>query len=182
MLRLALLSGRRAASIIGNQGIPHVGFFSHFIVRLRQEAARTPVSIPKGKDMAAQAEGNAGYLLWIILGIGIGIMLGGLISMMFRKTKAQPQSVGQAQSPSQLNTPPLPAPANRAASHARRCPVCNSTYTDEALIYCVSDGTSLVPVINNSPFQDPGATLLYREGGNRDVPPTVPSGPGENQR
>lgn len=133
--------------------------------------------------MVAQVGGDSSNILLIILGVGIGIMIGGLLSLIFKKSKGKVQNLEQAQSPSQLNTPPpLQAPANRAAAHARRCPVCNSTYTDEALIYCVSDGTSLVPVINNPPAQDPNATLLYREGGHRDVPPTVPSQPGENQR
>jgi predicted lipid-binding transport protein (Tim44 family) len=127
-----------------------------------------------------QQAGSSGALIWILLGIVIGVLL----SLALRKSKGQPERGQQAQSqPPQLNTqPPFQAPARTAASHARRCPVCNSTYTDEALIYCVSDGASLVPVINNPPPQDPQATLLYREAGNRDVPPTVPSRPDENQR
>jgi hypothetical protein len=131
-----------------------------------------------------QQAGSSGVLLWTLLGIIVGVVLGVLISLALRKSKGQPQRGQQARAqPPQLNTPqPFQAPARTGASHARRCPVCNSTYTDEALIYCVSDGASLVPVINNSPAQDPGATLLYREAGNRDVPPTVPSSPDENQR
>ena len=129
----------------------------------------------------AQAEGS-GFLLRTLVGIIIGVALGVRISLALRKSKSKAEKQPQVQPP-QINTPqPIQAPARTAASHARRCPVCHSTYTDEALIYCVSDGASLVPVINNSPAQDPGATLLYREGGNRDVPPTVPSRPDENQR
>lgn len=153
-----------------------------FAFALLQKAAATPDSIPRGEHMAAEATGDSGYLLWIILGIVVGIVLGVLISLALRKSKSKPERSKQAQPPQINAAPPFQAPARTVASHARRCPVCNSTYTDEALIYCVSDGTSLVPVINNSPAQDPGATLLYHETGNRDVSPTVPSRPDENQR
>ena len=114
-----------------------------------------------------------------LIGIAVGLILGWLIPLAFRKSKGKPEKVQQVQPPQLRTQPPFQAPARAASSHARRCPVCHSTYTDEALIYCVSDGASLVPVINNPPAQDPEATLLYREGGNRDVPPTVPSRPGE---
>ena len=152
-----------------------------FAFALLQDAAATPYSSPGGEHMDG---GNSGVLLWTIIGIVIGVGIGVLISLVLRKSKGQPERGQQAQAqPPQLNTPqPFQAPASRATAHARRCPVCNSTYTDEALIYCVSDGASLVPIINNSPARDPGATLLYREAGNRDVPPTVPSRPDENQR
>jgi hypothetical protein len=121
-------------------------------------------------------------LLWLIVGVGVGLVIGGLISLTLRKSKSKREKPQQAQPP-QLNTPPpFQSPARRASSHARRCPVCNSTYTDEALIYCVSDGASLVPVINSSPPQAPEATILYPEAGNRDLPPTVPSRPDESQR
>lgn len=122
---------------------------------------------------------------FILVGIAVGLILGLLISLAFRKPRSKIEKVQQAQQapPPELNAqPPFQAPPRAAASHARRCPVCNSTYTDEALIYCVSDGASLVPVVHNSSLQDPGATLVYREGRNRDVPPTVPSSPDENQR
>lgn len=131
--------------------------------------------------MESQA-GGSGVLLWMVLGIMIGIVLGFLLSLAFRKSKIEPERLAQTESPLQLQNQPAPVPARRALSHARRCPVCNSTYTDEALIYCVSDGASLVTVINSSSEPDPGATVLYGEAGNRDVPPTVPARPDENQR
>lgn len=119
---------------------------------------------------------------FLLIGIAVGLILGLVISLAFRKSKSKSEKAQQAQPPQLQTQPPFQAPARAASSHARRCPVCNSTYTDEALIYCVSDGASLVPVINNPPAGDPQATLLYREAGNRDVPPTVPSRPDENQR
>jgi hypothetical protein len=123
-----------------------------------------------------------GALLLIIAGIFLGFVLGLRFSRRVRKPKSKPERSEQAQLPQTDAPRPIQAPARRTESHARRCPVCNSTYTDEALIYCLSDGASLVPVINNSSTHDSGATLLYREAGNRDVPPTVPSRPDENQR
>jgi mannitol-specific phosphotransferase system IIBC component len=150
-----------------------------FALGLLQEAA-SPDASP-GSAHRAEAGWQSGVLIWTLLGIVIGIVIGLLISLALRKPKNQPERLEQAQPP-QINTPPMQTPLRRAASHARRCPVCNSTYTDEALIYCVSDGASLVPVVNNPRDQDPGATLLYHEGGNRDVSPTVPYRPDETQR
>ena len=133
-------------------------------------------------NMVAQASADTGVLIWIILGIVVGIAFGVLISLALRKSKTKPERFQQFQPPQMYTPPPFQAPSRTSASHARRCPVCNSTYTDEALIYCVSDGASLIPAMNNSSTHDPGATLLYREAGNRDVSPTVPSRPDENQR
>lgn len=139
-----------------------------------------PASFALALFQSAGPAAGLGFLFWLILGVVIGFLL----SFVLRKPKASPQrSEHEAYLAPQSNiAPPIQTPARRAATHARRCPVCNSTYTDEALIYCVSDGASLVPVINSSSQPDPGATLLYRETGNRDVPPTAPSRPDENQR
>lgn len=128
----------------------------------------------------AQEDGS-GFLLWTLLGIVVGVVIGVLFSLALRKSKSKPEK-SQAPPP-QLDTPqPYQQPARRAATQARRCPVCNSTYTDESLSYCVSDGSPLVPAANDAATRDPGATLLYRETGSRDVPPTVPSPPNENLR
>ena len=40
-----------------------------------------------------------------------------------------------------------------------RCPKCNSSYTDESLLYCVSDGTELVAAGGQT--SDTNATMLY---------------------
>ncbi|PYS82930.1 MAG: hypothetical protein DMF67_10940 [Acidobacteria bacterium] len=39
----------------------------------------------------------------------------------------------------------------------KRCPTCNSTYTDEALAFCPNDGTPLVGVAPTPPYQQPAA-------------------------
>src|SRR5437868_1663069 len=105
-----------------------------------------------------------------MLGIGIGIIIGLLLSKAFGQTQSK---AGEKQiTTSGITTPPRVA--NKVTSLAKRCPVCNSTYTDEALIYCVSDGASLVSV-KGAPVDDSDATIL-----NRDLPPTEayrPNGP-----
>ena len=124
-------------------------------------------------------DGNSGVLIWVVVGVVLGIGIGVLLSLAFRKSKP---SVERAQpSAPPINTPPtFQNTAPRAGGGARRCPVCNSTYTDEALIYCVSDGSPLVPVQTNSQSRDPQATGLAPESRGRDLPPTEAYRPGEN--
>lgn len=125
--------------------------------------------------------GGSGFLLWTILGIILGVGLGVLISLAFRKSGNRTESA-QTSQPRINAAPPYQEPPRRAGSHARRCPVCNSTYTDESLSYCVSDGSALLPITDNSPTRDPDATVRYREAGSKDVPPTEAYCRNENLR
>jgi ketosteroid isomerase-like protein len=42
----------------------------------------------------------------------------------------------------------------------KRCPACQSTYTDDSLAYCLQDGTALQPMSQSSLPADPQATLV----------------------
>jgi len=42
----------------------------------------------------------------------------------------------------------------------KRCPQCNRTYSDDALSFCLDDGSPLVTAAAPSSF-DPGATVQY---------------------
>src|SRR5947199_7877631 len=96
------------------------------------QAAPSPTPTPSSES------GGFGSFLWLMLGIGIGIIIGLLLSKAFGQTQSK---AGEKQiTTSGITTPPRVA--NKVTSLAKRCPVCNSTYTDEALIYCVSDGAS----------------------------------------
>jgi hypothetical protein len=146
-----------------------------FLAFMRCVLVNFGLALIQGRRLMAQAGGN-GFMFWILLGIIIGGTLGVLISIALRKSKSKPEKL-QAASP-QTNTPPaFPQTARRVGVSARRCPVCNSTYTDESLSYCVSDGSPLLPVTDNSATRDPGATVLYPEKGDKDLPPTVASPP-----
>ena len=143
-----------------------------FGLALLQELANTP----SREHMSSEPTAGSAFLLWLIVGVIVGVGIGVLISIALRKSKSKPEKL-QAASP-QINTQPsFPQTARRAGGRARRCPVCNSTYTDESLSYCVSDGSPLVPITDNSATGDPGATMLYPEKGNKDLPPTVASPP-----
>lgn len=131
---------------------------------------------PTATPLPTSQNGGFGSVLWLMLGIGIGIVIGILISKVSGKSQSrveeeQPSSLS-IYSPSREKSPAR----KRVETFVQRCPVCNSTYTDETLSYCVSDGTSLVRV-NNLPAHDPQATMLYPEARNKDVPPTVPYSP-----
>ncbi len=56
----------------------------------------------------------------------------------------------------------------------KQCPACKTTYTDETLSYCLSDGQPLVPV---APIGDHQATVVTRSG-----EPTAVFGGGEKMR
>src|SRR5688572_22943497 len=56
----------------------------------------------------------------------------------------------------------------------KRCPVCNRTYTDDAQLFCLEDGTQLMPAAYGSEASssfDPGATLAYTPARETNPPP-----------
>src|SRR5574341_55602 len=60
----------------------------------------------------------------------------------------------------------------------KRCPQCNRTYTDDALSFCLDDGSPLVNASAPSSF-DPGATVQYPQGRDTAPQPTVAFGAGQ---
>lgn len=54
----------------------------------------------------------------------------------------------------------------------KRCPQCNRTYTDDALSFCLDDGTPLVSGAAPSSF-DPGATVQYPQPRETSPQPTI---------
>jgi len=133
---------------------------------LLQDVAASPAYNPTATPQPATENGGFGSFLWLMLGIGIGIVIGLLISKAFGNKQSQAEE--KQVTTLDINTPPRIA--RSATSSAKRCPVCKSTYTDEALIYCVSDGASLVPVNNSPSYED--ATRLSPESRHKDLPPT----------
>lgn len=110
--------------------------------------------------------GETAIFLWLVFGIVLGIGIGILLSLAFRKSQGRRDLEQPA-----ITTSIAPPPASRreaprrkkAGEYVQRCPACNSTYTDEELKYCVSDGTTLVRVSDKSPAYDSEATMLYPE-------------------
>ena len=58
-------------------------------------------------------------------------------------------------------------------AYVKRCPTCQSTYTDETLAFCLSDGSTLERVAKASTPHDPNATLVYPEANRSEIAPTV---------
>lgn len=59
----------------------------------------------------------------------------------------------------------------------KKCPSCNRTYTDEALSFCLEDGSPLLSVgggsSDQSPSFDPNATLQYNPARDTNPPPQI---------
>jgi hypothetical protein len=62
-------------------------------------------------------------------------------------------------------------------AYVKHCPTCQSTYTDETLAFCLSDGSTLERVANTSTPNNLNATLVYPEAKRGDIAPTVQSRP-----
>src|SRR5215831_14391745 len=54
----------------------------------------------------------------------------------------------------------------------KRCPQCNRTYTDDALSFCLDDGSPLVNATAPSSY-DPSATVQYPQARDTSPPPTI---------
>src|SRR5262245_50652771 len=54
----------------------------------------------------------------------------------------------------------------------KRCPQCNRTYTDDALSFCLDDGSPLVSATAPSSF-DPGATVQSPSARDTSPQPTI---------
>ena len=54
----------------------------------------------------------------------------------------------------------------------KRCPQCNRTYSDDALSFCLDDGSPLVSAAAPSSF-DPGATVQYPQNRETSPQPTI---------
>jgi hypothetical protein len=54
----------------------------------------------------------------------------------------------------------------------KRCPQCNRTYDDDALSFCLDDGSPLVSTTAPSSF-DPSATVQYPQSRETSPPPTI---------
>ena len=55
----------------------------------------------------------------------------------------------------------------------KKCPTCNRTFTDDALSFCLDDGSPLLSVGSSGgpPSYDPGATIQYNPGRDTNPPP-----------
>jgi hypothetical protein len=60
----------------------------------------------------------------------------------------------------------------------KRCPQCNRTYTDDALSFCLDDGSPLA-VVSGPPPADPSATLQYPQARDTTPQPTIAYNPGQ---
>ena len=104
-----------------------------------------------------------------ILGLVLGIVIGALAALVFKLSRGKAESA-QVYSPASNSTAlkATPQSAKSVGQQIKRCPTCHSTYTDEALAFCVSDGAALVVIGNRPPAHDPNATMLYPQSRQTD--------------
>src|SRR6266568_691809 len=63
-------------------------------------------------------------------------------------------------------------------ANMKRCPQCNRTYTDDALSFCLDDGSPLLSVSAPSSF-DPSATVQYPQARDTSPQPTIAYNPSQ---
>lgn len=134
--------------------------------------------------------GTSGYLVVFVLGLLFGFVPGIVIGWFIGRSRKRPAATPSipfsvpvtppsAQLPVTVLSPaPSPAPAVVPISQqlSRRCPQCNSTFTDPEIGFCLSDGVQLVPVNDSTPHNSQ-TTLVYGADGSPEILPTVASRP-----
>jgi hypothetical protein len=124
----------------------------------------------EGVPMAGGGIDTMFILLIIIVGVGIAIAI--IVSRKRRKGNVKEPSMTGVGAPVRG----VSQPSEVAGGYVKRCPTCQSIFTDETLAFCLSDGSTLERVAN--PFtSDPNATLVYPSANGGDISPTVPYHP-----
>src|SRR5690349_14318319 len=103
--------------------------------------------------------GEFSGFLWFAVGIVLGIIIGLLVAVAFRKTRTE---ISKIPSPQVVDGKPAVEKPTRpqTVQYPRRCPTCKSSYTDPDLTFCLNDGTKLESLGGDFPH-DPESTLLY---------------------
>lgn len=127
--------------------------------------------------------GTSIFIVVFVIGLVIGLVPGIMIGWFIGRSRNKPAAVipynFPAPPPEQLpltvpaQMPPPPPLSNQLS---RRCPQCNSTYTDPAIGFCLSDGVQLVSS-NDNTSHNSQATLVYRADSSPELLPTVASRP-----
>lgn len=117
------------------------------------------------------------FKLLVILGIIVLAAIVILIARARRKGNKSEANAADFGAPA----PPIGQQRETAGAYVKRCPTCQSIYTDETLAFCLSDGSTLGRVANTLTPTDPNATLVYPEAKRSDIAPTMQYQPGISQ-
>lgn len=116
-------------------------------------------------DYVPEAFGSMLYLMLIGLVCVIGLLL---IVMKMRRKR------GAGGRPGLSANVAGHAPGQKSVeARLRRCPTCQTTYTDETLNYCLIDGAALVDAAEAAKPYDPQATVQLKREGNPGIAPTI---------
>jgi len=116
----------------------------------------------------------------LLIGLGILIFIGIIILIIRASRKRNQREPLSAQAGASVNG--INRHGDSIGSYVKRCPTCQSIFTDETLAFCLSDGSTLERVAGTFASNDPSATLVYREADRSDVPPTVQYHPDMNKK
>jgi hypothetical protein len=114
---------------------------------------------------------HANTMQMLLIGLGVLIFIGIIILIVRATGKRNKGESLSTQADASVNG--INRHRDSIESYAKRCPTCQSTYTDETLAFCLSDGSTLERIANTFALNDPNATLAYREAATNEVPPTV---------
>ena len=116
-----------------------------------------------------QSSGGISGMLLLILGIlMVFVILVLIVGSLSKRNKKETPGAGSG-----APAPGIAQQRRATGEFVKRCPTCQSIFTDETLAFCLSDGSTLERVARTFASTDPNATLVYREADRSDVPPTV---------
>jgi hypothetical protein len=119
-------------------------------------------------DMQSPSGGIPGMLLLILGLLVVFVIVVFIVVSRSKQNKKRPSIAGPG-----APTPHIDQQRRTTGEFVKRCPTCQSIFTDETLAFCLSDGSTLEHVARTFASNDPNATLVYREADRSDVPPTV---------
>ena len=115
----------------------------------------------------------AGMFGIVLLILGILLVFAVIILITRALDKGRRKRPSSARPVESLPAPEVSPQREQAGTFAKRCPTCKSTYTDETLAFCLSDGSTLERVAVAATAQDPNATLAYTKSDRGEIPPTI---------
>lgn len=129
--------------------------------------------------MVGEMQGSSpAEILLVLLGIFVVVVIIMLITKALDKGGKKNLPIAGSGAPA----PGIDQQRRTTGEYVKRCPTCQSIFTDETLAFCLSDGSTLERIAKTLASNDPSATLVYREADRSDVPPTVQYHPDMNKK
>ena len=109
----------------------------------------------------------------IFIFVVIGLVCALAIILIFTKMRRKRALMKQPISSPDMRGHDSSSQQIKVHANVKRCPTCHSTYTDEALRYCLVDGASLEDALGSPADYDPEVTIRINDKGDSKIAPTV---------